>query len=301
MDAIFLSSGDVIADRRFEYARDLVAEGDLTAAADLLEQTLELAPGYAAAWFTLGEVRDRAGDRDGAVAAFQKAADADLQDRHGAKLHLIRLGAAPAAAMPESYVRTLFDGYAPKFDHALTQGLGYRAPELLLRAVQASAVPMTFAHALDLGCGTGLGGAAFKPFCDKLTGVDLSPAMLAQARAKNIYDRLEAGDVVAFLQAETARYDLVLAADVYMYLDGLHPVLNAVKKVLTPGGLLAFSVETHDGEGVMLRDTLRYAHGAGHVRDALAAAGLDLVSLDSAATRTEKGVPVPGLIAVVRN
>jgi predicted TPR repeat methyltransferase len=301
MDAIFLSSGDVIADRRFEWARDLAGQGDLAAAADLLEQTLELAPGYAAAWFTLGEVRDRLGDRDGAVAAFQKAAAADLRDRHGAKLHLIRLGAAPAAAMPESYVRTLFDGYAPKFDHALTEGLSYRAPELLLKAVKASGVPMKFASALDLGCGTGLGGAAFKPFCANLTGVDLSPAMLAQAKAKKIYNRLEAGDVVAFLEAETARYDLVLAADVYMYLDDLRPVLKAVTKVLNPNATVAFSVETHDGDGVMLRDTLRYAHGAAHVRDAATAAGLVLVSLDSAATRTEKGVPVPGLIAVARN
>lgn len=301
MDAIFLSSGDVIADRRFEWARDLADKGDLAAAADLLAQTLELAPGYASAWFMLGEVREKLGERDAAVAAFQKAASADRQDRHGARLHLIRLGAVPVAAMPEGYVRTLFDGYAPKFDHALTQGLGYRAPELLLKAVQASGLPMKFGAALDLGCGTGLGGAAFKPFCGTLTGVDLSPAMLAQAKAKNIYDRLAEGDVVAFLKAETARYDLVLAADVYMYLDDLHPVLDAVAAVLAPNAAVAFSVETHDGEGVMLRDTLRYAHSASHVRDALAAAGLTLVSLDSAATRTEKGVPVPGLIAVARN
>jgi predicted TPR repeat methyltransferase len=301
MDAIFLSSGDVIADRRFEWARDLAGQGDLAAAADLLEQTLELAPGYAAAWFTLGEVRDRLGDRDGAVAAFQKAAAADPKDRHGAKLHLIRLGAAPATAMPESYVRILFDGYAPKFDRALTEGLSYRAPELLLGAVQASGVTMKFASALDLGCGTGLGGVAFKPFCDSLTGVDLSPAMLAQARAKNIYGRLAEGDVVAFLQAETAQYDLVLAADVYMYLDDLYPVLKAATAVLKPNATIAFSVETHDGDGIMLRDTLRYAHGATHVRGAIEQAGLTLVSLDSAATRTERGVPVPGLIAVVRS
>lgn len=301
MDAIFLSSGDVIADRRFEWARDLAGKGDLAAAADLLTQALELAPAYASAWFTLGELREKLADRDGAVAAFQQAAVTDLQDRHGAKLHLIRLGAAPAAAMPEGYVRTLFDGYALGFDEALTQRLGYRAPELLLRAVQASSAPMKFAAALDLGCGTGLGGAAFRPFCDVLTGVDLSPAMLAQARAKNIYDRLEEGDVVAFLRAETARYDLVLAADVYMYLNDLAPVLKAVASVLAPGGTATFSVETYDGDGVILRDTLRYAHGAAHARAALAAAGLTLVSLDSASTRTEKGMPVPGLIVVARS
>lgn len=299
MDVLFLSSGDVIADRRFEWARDLAGQGDLAAAADLLTQVLELAPRYAAAWFALGDALEKLYDRDGAIAAFEEAKSADLSDAHGATLRLARLR-GQTAAMPEGYVRTLFDGYASKFDAALTQGLNYRAPELLLGAVQATGAAK-FAAALDLGCGTGLGGAAFTPFCDKLTGIDLSPAMLALAHAKNIYDRLEQGDVVAFLQAETARYDLVFAADVYMYLDDLHAVLKAVAAVLTPGGLTTFSVETHNGDGVILRDTLRYAHGAAHLRDTIAAAGLTLVSLDSAATRTEKGMPVPGMIAVARN
>ncbi len=303
MDATFLSSGNLIADRRFEWARDLADKGDLAAAADLLTQALELSPHYAAAWFALGDAREKLGERDGAIAAFERAKAADPQDAHGAALRLARLG-AKAVAMPEGYVRTLFDGYASGFDAALTERLSYRGPELLLRAVQAAVTEMKFSSALDLGCGTGLGGAAFKPFCGSLVGVDLSPAMLAQAGGKHIYDRLVEAEVVAFLAAEAAaqaRYDLVLAADVYMYLDKLGPVLKAVASVLAPGGLLVFSVETHDGDGVMLRDTLRYAHGAAHAREALAAAGLALVSLDSASTRTEKGSPVLGLIVVARN
>ena len=298
-----LPSGNLIADRRFEWARDLAAKGDLAGAADLLTQALELAPGYAAAWFALGELREKLGLRDGAIAAFERARAADSQDRHGASLHLIRLGAEPLAGMPDAYVRTLFDGYAPVFDQALRQGLGYRAPELLLRAVQAACAGtrMKFGCVLDLGCGTGLAGAAFRPYCDWLVGVDLSPAMLAQARAKGLYDRLAEGDVAAFLASEAAaraRYHLIVAADVFMYLDALTPVLTAAAQVLAPSATIAFSVETHDGDGVILRETLRYAHGAAHVRAALAAAGLQLVSLDSAATRTEKNVPVPGLIAV---
>jgi predicted TPR repeat methyltransferase len=219
---IHLPSGNLIADRRFEWARDLEAKGDLGGAADLLAQALELAPGYAAAWFALGEVREKLAQRDGAIAAYQKAVLADRQDRHGAALHLIRLGAQPAAAMPEGYVRALFDGYAPGFDQALTQGLSYRAPELLLRAVQAARAGerMKFGSLLDLGCGTGLAGAAFRPFCDWLVGVDLSPAMLAQAREKGLYDRLIEGEVTRFLAEEArvaARYHLILAADVFVY------------------------------------------------------------------------------------
>jgi predicted TPR repeat methyltransferase len=303
---IHLPSGNLIADRRFEWARDLSAKGDFAAAADLLTQVLELAPVYAAAWFALGEARDKLSDRDGAVAAFRKAVAADPADHHGAALHLIRLGAAPSAAMPESYVRTLFDGYAASFDRALTEGLGYRAPELLLHAVQAAHAgqQMKFENALDLGCGTGLAGAAFRPYCDRLVGMELSSAMLARAKAKAIYDRLIEGEIAALLATEAAakaRYDLVIAADVLMYFDDLAPALKAAAAVLAPSGFIALSVETHPGDGVILRDTLRYAHGAAHVRAALRAARLNIVSLDSAATRAEKSVPVPGLIVVARH
>ena len=256
---IHLPSGNLIADRRFEWARDFAAKGDLAAAADLLMQALELAPGYAAAWFTLGELREKLGDRDGAIAAFEQARASDPQDRHGAALHLIRLGAEPLASMPQAYVRALFDGYAPAFDHALRQGLGYRAPELLLRAAKAASPLMKFGSALDLGCGTGLGGAAFRPICDWLVGVDLSPAMLAQARAKGLYDRLVEGDVLGFLAGEAAaqaRYHLIVAADVFMYLADIAPVLKAAAAVLAPSASIAFSVESRDGDGVILRATM---------------------------------------------
>ena len=298
-----LSSGNLIADRRFEWARDCQAKGDLAGAADLLIQALELAPDYASAWFVLGELREKHGDHAGAIAAFEHAQAADPSDHHGATVHLMRLGARATAAMPEVYVRALFDGYALGFDTALTEGLGYRAPELLLDAVQAAhaRAHMKFGSVLDLGCGTGLAALPFRPFSDWTVGVDLSTAMLAQARRKGLYDRLIEAEVQRYLTEEAkidARYHLVLAADVFMYFDDLGPVLKAAAQVVAPAGQLAFSVETHDGDGVLLRETLRYAHGEAHVLQAVAAAGLKPVSLASASTRVEKGVPVPGLIVL---
>ena len=68
--------------------------------------------------------------------------------------------------------------------------------------------------------------------------------------------------------------------------------------MLGPSGLLAFSVETHDGAGVTLGPSLRYACDVATVREALAAAGLQALSIDPATTRMEAGAPVPGLIAV---
>lgn len=302
---VFLSSGDLIADHRFEWARDREAKGDLAGAAELLIQALELTPSYASAWFVLGGLREKLGDRVGAIAAFEHARAADPSDHHGATVRLMRLGARATAPMPEGYVRALFDGYAPGFDKALTEGLGYRAPDLLFNAVQAAhaGARMKFGSVLDLGCGTGLAALPFRPHSDWMVGVDLSAAMLAQARQKGLYDRLIEAEVQHYLTNEAkigAHYHLVLAADVFMYFDDLGPVLKATAQVAAPAGQLVFSVETHDGDGVLLRETLRYAHGEAHVRRSMAAAGLEPVSLDFASTRTEKGAPVPGLIVLAK-
>src|SRR3954467_5805644 len=105
----------MLADRRYALARDYAADGDLAAAADLFAQAVELSPGFSSAWFALGEAREALGDRDGARAAFARAQSADPEDRHGAALHLVRLGGAdPATAALHGYVRTLFDQYAPR-------------------------------------------------------------------------------------------------------------------------------------------------------------------------------------------
>lgn len=307
LSTLFLSSGDLIADRRYAWAQDLESKGDLAGAAELLQQALELTPGYASAWFALGELREKLGDTGGAALAYRKARETDPEDRHGALVNLMRIGAAAPAEMPPVYVRTLFDHYAPDFDRALTEGLNYSAPALLLAAVEAAArgagKATPFTAMLDLGCGTGLAGAAFRNKVGTLVGVDLSPGMIDQARRKNIYDRLEVGDLLAFLAGEKdagTKYDVILAADVFAYLPDLAPVARAAAAVLAPDGTFAFSVETHDGEGVELGEALRFSHSAGHVRGALQSAGLKLLGLDSASTRMEKGWPVPGLIAVAQ-
>src|SRR5437764_10523850 len=86
------SSGDLRADRRFLYAEDSAAEGDHAAAAELLEQCLEIAPDWAAAWFALGGARERLGHGDAAKHAYARARACDPEDVLGASLALARLG-----------------------------------------------------------------------------------------------------------------------------------------------------------------------------------------------------------------
>lgn len=303
---LFVSSGDLVSDRRYKAAVELAGRGDFAAAADVLMQTVEAAPSFATAWFALGAIRDRLGDHDGAVAAFHAASRADPDDYHGARLQLARLGAgARTPAMTEPYVRRLFDQYAGRYDAALTEHLHYRGPAFLRDAVksalEALGRPMRFESLLDLGCGTGLVGQVFRPFAARLVGVDLSAAMIARAEAKGDYDRLVVGNLAAFLSdeiAEDEKYDLVLAADVFVYVNDLAPLFVDIVRVLAPRGVAAFTVETHSGAGVALLPTLRFAHGERYLRDAMAVAGLELLALEQAAIRTEKATPVAGLVIV---
>jgi len=136
---LFVSSDHLIADRRYDAAMDLASRGDVSAAADIMAQTISATPGFAAAWFALGAIRARLGDRQRAVAAFTEASRADPEDYHGARLQLARLGADDSIpAMTESFLRRLFDQDAARYDTALTERLRYRGPAILRDAVKSA-------------------------------------------------------------------------------------------------------------------------------------------------------------------
>jgi predicted TPR repeat methyltransferase len=303
MQPFFVTSGNMTADRRYEFAQQYLKRGDLDAAADVMAQAVELAPHFAAAWFALGEINDARGKREESIAAFKKARDHDREDRHGASLHLMRLGAEQMGEMPEAYVRTLFDQYAPEFNRALLETLNYRGPRVLrdaLReALKREGREEQFRRAIDLGCGTGLAARAFARTAGELVGYDISPGMIEQARQLALYDHLDVADMVQALRGEVdASADLIFSADAIVYLSDLVPLVTEVARVLSPGGLFACTLETHEGEGVILGAGLRYAHSAGYVADTLKLAGLTQLHAARVSTRDESGVPVPGLVVV---
>jgi predicted TPR repeat methyltransferase len=299
------TSGDLRADRRFLYAEASAADGDHAAAAELLEQCLEIVPNWAPAWFALGSARERLGDRTAAVAAYEQAVAGDRKGVLGGSLALARLGAAPTpgSAAP-AYVARLFDQYAPRFEAHLVDGLGYRAPALLRDALAEVCArtnrPMHFARALDLGCGTGLAGATFRDCADLFEGVDLSVGMIAEARAKCIYDVLDVGDVLDHLRSLPDRtFDLVLAADLLVYIGDVAPLFTEIARVLARDGLFAFSAESHGGGGYVIGSEMRYAHSQTYLHETARQVGLSPRLLNPGTTRRNKGAVVPGLIGVI--
>jgi predicted TPR repeat methyltransferase len=302
----FRSSGDVLADRRYEYASAAFDERDFEAAADLARQVLELAPGFAPAHALLGRAAAELGLRDEAVKALRQALTLEPEDVLGVRLDLARLGALPAdEAITDSYVRALFDDYAPKFDRHLTKRLAYRGPELIADALRRACSKRIrddrFGPTLDLGCGTGLMGQALDGLCEALVGVDLSPRMLKQAERTQLYDDLHEGELVSFLKERAdAEADLVVAADVFVYMAALDEVFRETYRVLRREGLFAFTVQAHEGEGFVLGDDARYAHGESYLRKLADANAFTMVILERVSTREDRGVPVPGFLAVLQ-
>jgi predicted TPR repeat methyltransferase len=308
MPPIQFSSGDVIADRRADYARMLSEAGDHAAAAELFEQALEIVPGWTAGWVLLGEAHQKAGQVEQAIEAFRRVEELDKTGIFGAQLKLALLGAAPTPdTLPSAYVEGLFDDYADRFETALLDKLNYSVPEKLFAMVGQHA---PFGLSVDLGCGTGLFGVEVAGSTHRLEGFDLSANMLAKAEEKGLYHHLAQADLSSALATEAlfaeglakARADLVSAADVLMYLGSLDTTFALVRDLLKPGGLFAFSVEDAGAaeDGYTLLASLRYAHTETYVRTLLAGFGFELVDMRKTDIRMDGGKVVYGILFLAR-
>lgn len=302
MRPLHFSSGDLLVDRRAGFADAMARALDFASAAEIMAGALELAPHWVAGWQLLGDYRSNAGDEAGAAEAYRQVQRLDTDAIFGANLALAAHGAAaPPVGTDVGYVETLFDEYAGRFDRELVEDLRYTLPPVMGETIADVLAGSRVARAVDLGCGTGLLGVEIRSLCDRLEGVDLSGKMLAEARRKAIYDRLERAELVAFLTADPGGIGLLTAADVLNYCGALPPILSVASAALAPGGLFAFSLELHAAAGTLLqRRQLRYAHNRDEAIAECETAGFEIVRADRVSTRRERDVPVDGLLLVLR-
>jgi predicted TPR repeat methyltransferase len=183
----------------------------------------------------------------------------------------------------------------------MLEDLKYQGPERLSEGISSVIGEAAGLAVLDLGCGSGLAGTRLKSWAGQMTGVDLAPEMIALAGQRNIYDRLEVGEITEWLQNTEERFDLIASCDCIIYFGDLHRIAAAAAKRLNPGGVFALSMERGDRYPFHLTDTGRYEHHPDHVREAAAAAGLTVVYLQDAFLRMEYGSSVTGLFAVLKN
>jgi predicted TPR repeat methyltransferase len=206
----------------------------------------------------------------------------------------------PARAGPD-VVRAMFDRLADSYDSRAIGELRYCAPNLALAAIEEAwpGHPSELL-ALDAGCGTGLSGKPFRAMARRLDGVDLSPRMVALARARGIYDRLEVEDLATFLGAASGAYNLVIAVDSLPYFGDLAGVMRGAAAALRPGGHFALTLEWQAEDGWRLNSSGRYSHGEGYLRRTAAAFGLSVALGRRETAKREFGRPVAAQVAVLR-
>src|SRR6185437_6602748 len=314
---------------RLLFARALIASGDIASALETARDTSTLYPGIAQAALSLGEALLAAQLLPTAIAEFHRALRIDPSlDEARLKLAQAWLEAGEPDKALEAldafedhpdrdalverakimraqqrsdagYVRHLFDQFSTDYDERMRGQLAYAAPEILRGLADLIGLQFAKHDILDLGCGTGLAGIAFKDIAARLDGIDLSPAMIEKARARQIYDNLEVADLETALAQTPAHYDLLVAADTLVYLGDLDPVFAAAATALKPGGTFLFTVEKTE-TGFELGPKRRWRHSESYLRDLAQNHGYEVAGFLAASPRTEAGQPVEGFAVALR-
>ena len=201
-----------------------------------------------------------------------------------------------------AFVQISFDSFAASFESKLAK-LSYRAPALVGAMLEDTGLaPSQNLDVLDMGCGTGLCGPLIRPYARRLTGVDLSPGMLSQAKEKQLYDELLQVELTEYLGSQPDSFDVIVSADTLVYFGALDAAIAAAARALRPGGLLIFTLE-HDVAAAApdyhLETHGRYTHAQPYIERLLAENGLT-PEIGHAELRLESGVPVAGLVIRAR-
>ncbi len=272
-------------------------------AAASLQEALALDPDFAVAHGDLGHVFKDLGRLEEAEKSYQRALQIDpgLDD---ARHFISAVTGETTEIPPDGYVRKSFDAYAKRFDDHLTNTLGYKIPTLMYQAVnRVAGSNAKFRRALDLGCGTGLVGQEFRDIVEQLHGNDLSPEMMKIAERKEIYDEIYSGDALEFLdrsENQQTGYDIVLAADFFIYIGNLAPIFTAVREVMTAGGLFVFSVESLDQGTSKLLLSGRYSQCETYIRNLASDGDFSVELCNKVIVRSERGDPIPGNIFILK-
>jgi predicted TPR repeat methyltransferase len=289
-------------------ANALAGAGELAQAADAYERVIAIKPAFSPAHDSLCRVLLQI-EQSGLLSrlrlrrtrqAYRRWLDAVPGHPTAAfMLEALERGQIPER-MPDAEIKASFDAYAAEFDKHI-RSLDYRGPELvaevLARRLSAADARL---DVLDGGCGTGLSAPLLRPYARRLTGVDLSPAMLDRARTTGLYDTLVEGELGDFLAKHPASFDVCVLVDVLIYFGDLRAILASAGRALRADGLLAFSVEKSSRPGSHLHPSGRYSQHPEHVHAALAAAGFVAIEQADAHIRTESNAPVVGLIVSAR-
>ena len=271
------------------------------------QAAVALAPGYKAARRNLGLLLQALGAWQASAQAMEELCRIDPEDQTAQHV-LAALRGQTTPRAPHGYLKDMFDSYAASFEQYSIDVLNYRAPEQLRQSVDLHLMETggtrRFGPVLDMGCGTGLVARAFQDVSDHVVGIDLAPKMVEAARASGLYAEVFEGELEDFFAATAdspTPFDLVLSADLFIYIGDIEAIVRTVAERLSADGLFAFSVEHGETTDFELRQTGRYAQSEAYVRRLARQSGLEVARVDPVVLREEKGQPVDGRVYVLKH
>jgi predicted TPR repeat methyltransferase len=289
------------------------ARGDRAKAETCFRQALLLHPDFAQAHYNLGILLRRKAQFAEAAQCFQQAVRLD-PGNVSAQFLLAASSGAELDRAPDGYVSGVFDDDADKFDALLVNTLLYNTPQRLLElSIGLLRGAKDKKDLLDLGCGTGLAGVSFSPYMRQMVGVDLSARMLVHARLRHLYQRLEHAEMLSMMRSEEAGcYDVIVAADAFIYCGKLDDIFAEAKRLLRMGGLFIFSVESLDDlpraqmtqaetRPFQLNTNGRFAHSAAYIHALALTSGFRINTMLCTPTRMEGGKPVAAWLVLLES
>ena len=275
---------------------------DLDSAITHFKHALKINPNNIEALMFCGDALRKQGKLEAATAAYKDILEIDPENAQ-AKFHLATVDDDTVLDKPENdYIRRLFDDYSETFDEDIAK-VNYEVPKKLAEIAKQYVTPSDNGQLsiIDIGCGTGLCGVEFKKFAHYLKGIDISPGMIKAAMRRGVYNDLEENEILTALVKHQNDTDLVVSADVFVYVGDLESVFLAVTSALKENGLFLFSVESHDGdEDFKLPVTARFTHSRKYIQELAKRRGLELLECNDTEIRTESGSSVTGLLVALK-
>ena len=261
------------------------------------------------AHFDLGVLFARCGALAEAEAHLRRAFVLDPEDSRGARLQLAALGLEPLPpAASAAQIEKIYAMRAASWDEADLQS--YYGAQLVAERLLQLPGGLAGLTLLDAGCGTGLVGAKIAGRAGRLEGVDLSAAMLERAAARNIYDELIEGDLVALMARRPGRYDVIAGAATLIHFADLAPVFAAAAAALRDQGWFVFTLFPNDQESPGREvvpapvESLAlggcFAHGRNYLRRTAESAGLALVSAEPVEHERHHQRPIMALLVTLK-